>query len=409
MKRFFEAIFGLREPFRSRQLGGIETKTKTSPNPKGRFYRWKVAAIYLGVWVLVLAGLVAQYRWGITGNWALALVRVIRDWIPWVAIGPIVWWLAKRYPLFNGFRIRNVFVHLVASISLVIVAESMVAFAIHPMTQSLVAELRSEARPRENRRGAPRRPPPGPYELHPTALARKGSTWLPLYWVLVFLTSTIQQRRQSLVRKQRGLALERDLVSAQLEALQNRLQPHFLFNALNSVSTLVRIDPDKAEEMIDRLSGLLRNVLATGDKQRIPLRDELDLLRDYLSIESVRFSDRLTVEESIDDSVLDFMVPPLLLQPIAENAVKHGIEPKSEPSTLKVGCSLSDSDTLRLSIEDDGIGMGSASSAGSGSGVGHANIRSRLGALYGEEAQLTISDLPDGGTRVEITLPAEGE
>lgn len=381
---------------------------ESDPAPSSSSRPGRNAAIYVGVWFLVLTGLVAQYRWGITNNWTQAFVKAMRDWIPWFALGPFVWWLVKKYPLFHGQRLRNFAIHFITSIALVVVAQFIVAFTVHPLTQPMLERSRLSPAPeaRENRRPN-RRQQQESFRIRPQQLSRKAQTAIPLYWVLVFLASTMQLRRQSQERKQRALALERDLVAAQLKTLQNRLQPHFLFNALNSISALIRIDPDKSEVMIERLSGLLRNVLATGDKQRIPLRQELDLLRDYLAIEAVRFSDRLTIEEDIDDTILDRLVPPLLLQPIAENAMKHGIEPKTEPSILRVAVTGQDSSGLLLTIQDDGIGFNESSNSGSGSSIGLSNIRSRLEALYEDRASLSISSPPEGGTRVDITLPSE--
>lgn len=373
----------------------------------------KGICIYLFVWFVVLAAFAAQYRLGIDIPWSRAITRVLLGWSPWVFLAPIVWLLANRLPLFeSSHRIRNLFLHLFFCAALVLVAELTVVYAVGPVTRVIFPPDTNPEAGRPRGPGLQRRRPPfhedQVFELRGDLLARKAQFWIPLYWVLVFFTSSSRHYREAQEREKKSLQLQRDLATSQLQSIQSRLEPHFLFNTLNSISTLVYSDPDRADEMIGRLSDLLRRVLARSEVQQIALREELDLLRDYLAIQKIRFSDRLEVEEFIDEDTLTCLVPTLLLQPLAENAVKHGIEPKAEPSVLLLSSQRMESGEVELVVEDDGVGWEQSNeSDGESGGFGLSAIRSRLNALYGESAHFKISTPETGGTRVRIILPYE--
>ena len=204
-------------------------------------------------------------------------------------------------------------------------------------------------------------------------------------------------------RERRATQLESQLNAAQLRALQAQLQPHFLFNTLNGIATLVRRNPAAAEEMITSLSELLRLALHQSDRQEIQLRDELDFLNRYLEIQQMRFGDRLTVERAIDPAASDCAVPALLLQPLVENAIRHGIEPATQPGTVEVSAHRQ-GDRLELVVADNGVGLGMGRSS-SGSGVGLKNVRERLATLYPGQHEFEFGTRPEGGVLVRITLP----
>jgi two-component system LytT family sensor kinase len=202
---------------------------------------------------------------------------------------------------------------------------------------------------------------------------------------------------------------ERLLLHARMEALQNQINPHFLFNTLNSVSSLVRFDPDTARELIIKLANILRRLLHSSDAFA-PLREELEFIDDYLDIEVVRFGrDKLQVIKELEPASLDVMVPSMLLQPLVENSIKHGLSSKIEGGSIYLRSRLNDS-RLVIEIEDDGVGMGAANflerpTGLGGSGIGMANVAERLKVLYGDTAKMTI-DSPEGkGTLVRIRLP----
>jgi two-component system LytT family sensor kinase len=225
---------------------------------------------------------------------------------------------------------------------------------------------------------------------------------LPVYWAIIGLQHAVDYYRQARAREVRAARLETRLLSSQLQALQQQLHPHFLFNTLHAISTLVHRDPDKADVMIERLSDLLRITLRKVGVQEVELAEELEYLRAYLDIEQVHFGPRLCIERRIDAAALDALVPTLILQPIVENAIRHGLEPLVRPGTLTIEAEA-DGDVLLLRVRDDGVGF--AKTWARRDGVGLANTRSRLDRLYGEHAALTIGEQVSGGVRVDVTIP----
>ena len=202
---------------------------------------------------------------------------------------------------------------------------------------------------------------------------------------------------------------ERLLLHARMEALQNQINPHFLFNTLNSVSSLVRFDPDTARELIIKLATILRRLLNSSDAF-VPLREELEFIDNYLDIEMVRFGrDKLRVVKELDPVSLDMMVPSMLLQPLVENSIKHGLSSKIEGGTIFLRSRMAES-KLIVEVEDDGVGMGAANflerpSGLGGTGIGMANVAERLKVLYGEAARMSIDSREGKGTLVRLRLP----
>ncbi len=201
---------------------------------------------------------------------------------------------------------------------------------------------------------------------------------------------------------------ERLLLHARMEALQNQINPHFLFNTLNSISSLVRFDPDMARDVIFKLATILRRLLNTSEAFA-PLREEFEFIDNYLDIEVVRFGrDKLRVVKELDPASLDVVVPSMLLQPLVENCIKHGLAPKVEGGSIYLRSRVTDT-RLIIEVEDDGVGMGGAqleeSSTWSGMGIGMANISERLQVLYGDTARLTIDSHEGKGTLIRIRLP----
>ena len=202
---------------------------------------------------------------------------------------------------------------------------------------------------------------------------------------------------------------ERLLLHARMEALQNQINPHFLFNTLNSISSLVRFDPDMARDVIFKLATILRRLLSSGEAFA-PLREEFEFIDNYLDIEVVRFGrDKLRVVKEFDPASLDVVVPSMLLQPLVENSIKHGLAPKVEGGSIYLRSRVADS-RLIIEVEDDGVGMGGGaqleeSSSWSGMGIGMANISERLQVLYGDTARMTIDSHEGKGTLIRIRLP----
>jgi two-component system LytT family sensor kinase len=232
-------------------------------------------------------------------------------------------------------------------------------------------------------------------------------------WIAIYATSVIvigiELKIFNSVRIQIKLEeQERLLLHARMEALQNQVNPHFLFNTLNSISSLVRFDPDTARDMILKLATILRRLLNTSEAFA-PLREEFEFIDNYLDIEVVRFGrDKLRVVKELDPASLDVVVPSMLLQPLVENSIKHGLSPKVEGGSIYLRSRVTDS-RLIIEVEDDGVGMGGArleaSSSWPGMGIGMANVSERLQVLYGDTARMTIDSHEGKGTLIRIRLP----
>jgi two-component system LytT family sensor kinase len=201
---------------------------------------------------------------------------------------------------------------------------------------------------------------------------------------------------------------KRLLLEARLDALQRQINPHFLFNTLNSIASLVRRKPELAREMTVKLANILRALLKDHDSY-VPLSEELKFTDDYLDIEVVRFgADKLRVEKEIDPRTLDVLVPSILLQPLIENSIKHGLEPRINGGTVTLRSRL-DGNRVRIEVADDGVGMGNRPLTAlnrTGAGIGMKNVRERLEVLYGSQAQFSVVSNPGRGTLVSIEIPA---
>lgn len=197
---------------------------------------------------------------------------------------------------------------------------------------------------------------------------------------------------------------------AQLHALKMQLHPHFLFNTLNSISALLEEDPVAADKMVARLGEFLRLTLDNSGAQEVSLQQELEFLRCYLDIERIRFGDRLTVEMNIEPQALGARVPNLLLQPIVENSIRHGIAPRAAPGRIEIQAER-DNGHLRLRIKDNGPGLPVNGHPASGfkQGLGLANTRERLQQLYGDAHRFQMDNAPEGGLEVKIEIPYEEE
>lgn len=194
------------------------------------------------------------------------------------------------------------------------------------------------------------------------------------------------------------------LLQARMEALQSQINPHFLFNTLNSVSSLVRFNPDAARGMILKLANILRRLLRKGDSF-VQLREEMEFIDDYLDIEVVRFGrEKLKIVKVLEPKSLEVMVPAVILQPIVENALKHGLSPKVEGGSLHLRSHISDG-MLVVEIEDDGVGMDAPKGDNTGFGIGLANVRERLNVLYSDSARVEIESKSQAGTLIRLVLP----
>jgi two-component system, LytTR family, sensor kinase len=234
--------------------------------------------------------------------------------------------------------------------------------------------------------------------------------WLQaLVWLSAPIVVGVALKVWNTLRIEMSLEEQKRLVlEARLDALQRQINPHFLFNTLNSIAALVRSQPELAREMTVKLANILRALLKDHDTY-VPLSQELSFTDDYLDIEVVRFgADKLRVEKEIDPRTLEILVPSILLQPLIENSIKHGLEPRIHGGTVTVRSRL-DGERVLIEVADDGVGMGNRPVSAlrrTGAGIGMKNVQERLEVLYGDEARFSVVSNPGRGTLVSIEIPA---
>jgi hypothetical protein len=381
-----------------------------------------IGALILGLWFLLVTAFSGALVFWRSIPWPEAMRLSFLNWYPWVLLGPAAVWLAFRFPIEKPGWPVSLPLHLAASLLSVYVSAQLVGPPPLPpgppgMAQQGWAPLREDdprrqlpppdqdpdrAEPgRPNRmQGAGNGPPQGQSRYRVVLHAQMH---LPIYWVIVSLCHAVMFHQRSQRREKQAMELEGRLATARLDALRMQLHPHFLFNTLNAISTLVHKNPGAADEMIANLSELLRATLDTRE-QEITLRRELEFLDHYLEIQQVRFGTRLRVEKEIDAKSLDSLVPTLILQPLVENAIRHGLEPKTADGLLRISANCVEN-SVRLTVRDDGAGSKAAGGSSSHSGIGIANTRARLKELYGDTARLMLTSVSDGGFCAEVTLP----
>jgi sensor histidine kinase YesM len=245
-----------------------------------------------------------------------------------------------------------------------------------------------------------------------TTLVREGARWatvrfhiaLVIYASILGITQAVLYYRRTQTRELQLAKVEGQLAEARLQALNAQIRPHFLFNTLHTIGQLWRSGrSDDADAVLDHLGALFHRVSSSTSQVEVPLAEELELIRDYLAIEEVRFADRLRPAVTAPVDTLECLVPPLILQPIVENAVRHGISAVSTAGTLEVSASR-DGSRLRLTVRDDGPGISTATKH-PGTGTGLRNTRERLAQLYGDRGLLSIAEAPGGGTIVTVDIP----
>ena len=345
--------------------------------------------LYFAVWTVIglaFAGqlYLTQAEIGRPVNWRFALSRNLIDWYVFALLAIPVIWLANRIPLELGDWRRRATIHAVASI----------LFSVVWMVLRAVLAAAVEL--------TPERTPLGFWTAFTYALVATFFFNVLIYWVVVSVAHTIRFYRRDREREVRTAELETRLTQARLQALQMQLNPHFLFNTLHAISSLMHKDVEAADRMLIRLGDLLRYALESTEEQEVPLRRELDFLERYIEIEQTRFGDRLTITKEIAPETLDALLPNLLLQPIIENAIQHGIEPHARRGHIVLKAAR-DGDVMRLEVRDNGDGL--PAGAKPQEGVGLSNSRARLQQLYGERGQFHLANAPEGGLVVSVAVP----
>jgi|ERR1700733_3615031 two-component system LytT family sensor kinase len=358
----------------------------------------KIAKNTLVKWLLIFAGstVVALfwtwqiYLMAISDNremhWRKVIPYSLVFWYSWAAFSPIIVWLCRRFRVDRKQLTRNLVVHGLASL--------VVAFG-HQVFMELVLMLLDRSGPK----------PPFSLQLVPYILSDQLFTSdVIIYWMILFANHALEFYRRYSDGELRTSHLESQLAQAELRALKMQLQPHFLFNTLHAISALIHQDPEAADSMIARLSDLLRLTLHNVGHQEVLLKQELELLQKYLEIEQSRFRDRLKVEIGVDPGTLDARVPNLILQPLVENAIRHGIAAKADAGRIQIK-STRDNGMLRIQIIDDGPGLPNGQNGAVKEGVGLSNTRARLQQLYGERYKFEMANGDKGGLRISLVIP----
>jgi two-component system, LytTR family, sensor kinase len=325
-------------------------------------------------------------------SWKRILSGYLADFYLWGLLSPLIFLLARRFELRKRFP-RNLLIHLAASVIL----SGFVLSAASPLVWYLgyVNLARNPTLAilwRNNAFSA--------YYFH---------QGLTIYWTTLVVAHALYYYRRLREREAQTARLTAQLAQAQLQALKMQIHPHFLFNTLNSISALLHKDVEAADRMIARLGDFLRLTLKSSDAQIVDFEQELEFLKCYLDIEHIRFQDRLTVEMDIDPHALTAMIPNLILQPIVENAVRHGVARQADPGHITIRARRQDG-RLIMKVEDNGPGLKLNSN---GSGIGLSNTRARLEQFYGTDFRFQIANSAGRGASVTLDVPAfvqiEGE
>ena len=311
-------------------------------------------------------------------DWAEVLSSRFVDWYTCALFTPLFFWLARRYPIDRRtWRTALPLTLAVTSVCVVLKYSLLV-----PLERFLGIET---------------------WPSVMGAITRSFASESMAFWAVVGIIHAFEFNRRYREREIAAADLRTKLSEAQLEALRSQIHPHFLFNTLHSISTLMHRDVDAADSMLTRLSDLLRLTLKHRGENEIALRDELSLADHYLAIMSIRFGDRLTIAQSIDPGTLDALVPQFLLQPLLENALQHGVASTSGPSRIEIAARALN-DRLILSVTDDGRGAPPLN-RGERHGMGLTNTRLRLEQLYGRDQSLMLEKLPERGARISVEMP----
>ena len=351
---------------------------------------WLRPVLYFCVWTLLgvsfaLSTYLGARQDSVQISWRRILSGYLADFYLWGMLSPLIFFLTRRFELRKHFP-RNLLIHISTSI----VLSALVLSAASPLVwyfgyvnlarnPTLLILWRNNA-----------------FSAH---YFHQGLT---IYWTTLVVAHALYYYRGLRETEAQRERLTAQLAQAQLQALKMQIHPHFLFNTLNSISALLHKDIEAADRMIARLGDFLRLTLKRSDAQLVDFEQELEFLRCYLDIELIRFQDRLTVEMDVEPDALTAMVPNLILQPIVENAVRHGVAKKTTPGRISIRAHRR-GDRLIMQVEDNGPGLNGNSN---GTGIGLSNTRARLEQFYGNDFNFEITNSIQRGATVVLNIPA---
>lgn len=313
-------------------------------------------------------------------TWRQAVLLSLSEWYLWAMLAPLVLWLARRFPIERPAWLRGLLIHALAGLVLSVFKVMADGFAIQLLGFHPALSMSS-------------------FKLHPNLLT---------YWAIVGGSHAFGYYQRYRERELRASQLEARLAQSQLQVLKMQLHPHFLFNTLHAISALMHRDVEAADRMTTLLSDLLRLTIESAGVQEVPLRQEMEFLERYLEIQQTRFSDRLRVDVEIDPATLDAWVPNLILQPLVENAIRHGIASRAAAGRVEIR-SRHIGGMLELEVRDDGPGLPEGEEGGWKEGVGLSNTRARLAQLYGRAHRFELANAPGGGLQVTLAIPFRAE
>lgn len=366
---------------------GLWTHLLGEPGP----HRWRLWLTWLGLWFIPVVVLAAQ-RYIMYSSWEIPIsffeefsFEFFHCYV-YAALSLVVPRLGRRFPIDRGRLVPSLLPHIGLTLAFVAVRSVIMTLLILMMGGYIEAPMELGVVWRI-------------YTLKHCTLDAI------MYWLILGVSQFREAQRWKREQELRTSQLETQLAQAQLSALKMQLHPHFLFNTLNAIAALTRAGETRgAVKMIVGLADLLRLALDSQRAQTVPLEQELGFLDKYLSIEQVRFPDRLRVVRNIDPASMKASVPNLILQPLVENAICHGLAPRAEPGTVEIHARVV-RDRLELEVCDDGLGFPKGWSVDQSRGVGLTNTRARLAQLYGAAQSFEIAERPGGGVRVLLTLP----
>ncbi len=345
-------------------------------------------AVFGAFWTLVGLAFASQFYLsstllGRTVTWGQAISYSLGDWYVWAVLSVPILLLARRFPPEEGSAWRTAGIHLAAAL---------VCSLVYVVLRSLVGQVHSLLIDEPVSFGDIFRP----------LLVRTFPFNLLIYGVIVSASHALDYYRKYHERTVHAIELEKHLAEVRLQALLRQLKPHFLFNTLNGIASLMHSDVHAADRMLVRLAELLRMTMSHPGQPLTRLRDEITFIEKYLEIERIRFRDRLSVSIDVDPAALEAQVPSLILQPLVENAIRHGVEPQTRAGRVELSARR-EPGAVVLVVRDNGPGVPPGGFTREGIGLG--NTRARLREIYGGRHRFELVNHPEGGLVVTLTLP----